>query len=112
MGRLSTTVVALALVGRAAARFDGLADTPPMGWNNWNAFACDVSEYLLLSTSERVVSLGLRDLGYNTVVLDDCWQDPAGRDAKGKVQPDLAKFPRGMNAISNTLHAQNLKFGM
>ncbi|CRK42655.1 hypothetical protein BN1708_008834 [Verticillium longisporum] len=112
MARHSTIVVALALVGRAASRFDGLADTPPMGWNNWNAFACDVSEHLLLSTSERVVSLGLRDLGYNTVVLDDCWQDPAGRDAKGKVQPDLAKFPRGMKAISDALHAQNLKFGM
>ncbi|RBQ97162.1 hypothetical protein VDGD_09373 [Verticillium dahliae] len=80
--------------------------------NNWNAFACDVSEHLLLRTSERIVNLGLRDLGYNTVVLDDCWQDPAGRDAKGKVQPDLAKFPRGMKAISDALHAQNLKFGM
>jgi alpha-galactosidase len=58
------------------------------------------------------VSLGLRDLGYEYVVLDDCWQDPHGRDKNGKLQSSLEKFPKGLNSISDHLHSQNLKFGM
>ncbi|TEA16702.1 Alpha-galactosidase [Colletotrichum sidae] len=105
-------VAALASVGRVAAVNNGLATTPPMGWNNWNAFACDVSEHLLLGTSERIVSLGLRDLGYDHVVLDDCWQDEAGRDAKGKLHPNLAKFPNGLKHVSDSIHGLGLKYGM
>jgi alpha-galactosidase len=45
-------------------------------------------------------------------VLDDCWQDPKGRDKKGKLHPALDKFPNGLNAISDHLHSQDLKFGM
>ncbi|TQN69807.1 Alpha-galactosidase [Colletotrichum shisoi] len=105
-------VAAIASAGRVAALSNGLADTPPMGWNKWNAFACDVSEDLLLSTSERVVSLGLRDLGYDHVVLDDCWQDANGRDAQGKLQPNLDKFPNGLNHVSDHLHSLGLKYGM
>ncbi|EFQ33731.1 melibiase [Colletotrichum graminicola] len=105
-------VAAIASAGRVAALNNGLAITPPMGWNNWNAFACDVSEDLILSTSERVISLGLRDLGYDHVVLDDCWQDENGRDAQGKIHPNLAKFPNGLKHVSDQLHAQGLKYGM
>jgi alpha-galactosidase len=80
--------------------------------NNWNAFGCDVSEDLLLSTAAKIVNLGLRDLGYNYVVLDDCWQDPSGRDEHGKLQAEPKKFPRGLKAISDDLHARGLKYGM
>lgn len=59
-----------------------------------------------------MVNLGLRDLGYNYVVLDDCWQDPKGRDKDGKLQPEPTKFPRGLKAISGDLHAMGLKYGM
>jgi alpha-galactosidase len=51
-------------------------------------------------------------LGYNYVVLDDCWQDPKGRDKNGKLQPALDKFPNGLNSISDHLHDQDFKFGM
>lgn len=83
-----------------------------MGWNNWNSFGCDVSEKLLLDTSAQLVHLGLRDLGYQYVVLDDCWQDPKGRDGTGKLQVDYSKFPNGLNAISEHLHGLGLKYGM
>lgn len=82
------------------------------GQNNWNAFGCDVSEDLLLGTSKQIVNLGLRDLGYQYVVLDDCWQDANGRDSNGKLQPELSKFPNGLKAISDHLHSQGLKYGM
>lgn len=58
------------------------------------------------------MSLGLKDLGYNYVVLDDCWQDVHGRDEKGKLQPDLSKFPHGLSFISDHLHSVGLKYGM
>ncbi|KAK4579836.1 hypothetical protein LTR86_000037 [Recurvomyces mirabilis] len=94
----------------AIATENGLARTPQMGWNNWNTFACDVSESLLLETSQILIDYGLRDVGYNYVVLDDCWS--AGRGADGYQIVDKMKFPRGMEHVSKSLHAQNLLFGM
>jgi alpha-galactosidase len=58
--------------------------------NNWNSLGCDVSEPLLLDTSKKLVDSGLRDVGYNYVVLDDCWSD--GRDEDGFLKEDLENF--------------------
>lgn len=101
---------ALALAALAHAVENGLARTPQMGWNNWNTLGCDVSESLLLDTSSLVVEYGLRDLGYNYVVLDDCWSEGRGKD--GYQIPDKSKFPRGMRAVADELHKQGLLFGM
>jgi alpha-galactosidase len=78
--------------------------------NNWNSLYCDVSESLLLDTSQILIEAGLRDLGYNYVVLDDCWSD--GRDETGHLLADLEKFPHGMKAVADHLHQQGLLFGM
>ncbi|CRJ85982.1 hypothetical protein BN1723_000049 [Verticillium longisporum] len=72
MAPLATTSTIVSLISVVSALNNGLARTPQMGWNNWNALGCDVSEALLLDTSRKLVDLGLRDLGYNYVVLDDC----------------------------------------
>ncbi|CAI6340570.1 unnamed protein product [Periconia digitata] len=108
----STAATATAIIAGVSAINNGLAVTPPMGWNNWNAFGCDVSEELLLTTSDQILGLGLRDLGYDYVVLDDCWQDVNGRDKNGKLQPELSKFPNGLRSISDHLHSQGFKYGM
>jgi hypothetical protein len=78
--------------------------------NNWNSLGCDVSESLLLDTSQKLVHSGLRDVGYNYVVLDDCWSD--GRDENGFLKVDLKKFPSGMNYVSDQIHSQGLLYGM
>lgn len=70
------------------------AVTPPLGWNNWNAFGCDVSEDLLIDTATRMTQIGLKDAGYQYVILDDCWSD--GRWENGTLKPDFDKFPNGM----------------
>jgi len=57
-----------------------------------------------------MVDLGLRDLGYQYVVLDDCWSQ--GRNASGYLEPIPAKFPNGMKYIADEIHARNMKFGM
>lgn len=90
--------------------YNGLGKTPQMGWNNWNAFACDVSEDLLIGTSEKIVKWGLKDLGYNYVILDDCWSE--GRNSSNYLIPDSKKFPRGMKHVADSLHSEGLLFGM
>ncbi|KAF2001676.1 glycoside hydrolase family 27 protein [Amniculicola lignicola CBS 123094] len=93
-----------------ASSYNGLNLVPQMGWNNWNAFHCDVSEDLLLSTAQSMIDLGLRDLGYNHLVLDDCWS--IGRNSSGYLVADYVKFPSGMASIADRLHSMGYKFGM
>lgn len=82
-----------------------------MAWNSWNHFACDISEDLIKQTVDSLVSLGLKDLGYNYVNLDDCWQ-AAERDESGRVVPDSKRFPSGMKALGEYIHSKGLKFGI
>ncbi|KAJ9669621.1 hypothetical protein H2201_000004 [Coniosporium apollinis] len=89
---------------------NGLARTPQMGWNNWNSLGCDVSESLLLDTAKKLIDAGLRDVGYNYVVLDDCWSD--GRGSDGYIRVDKKKFPNGMKSIAKHLHDNGLLYGM
>ncbi|MGW7002752.1 NEW3 domain-containing protein [Streptomyces sp. NPDC054933] len=95
----------------AAALDNGLARTPPMGWNDWNAFGCDVSEQLVEQTADKIVSSGLRAAGYRSVNIDDCWMAKA-RGADGDLVPDPAKFPHGMKGVADYVHAKGLKLGI
>ncbi|KAF2799513.1 glycoside hydrolase family 27 protein, partial [Melanomma pulvis-pyrius CBS 109.77] len=94
----------------SASSYNGLNLVPQMGWNNWNAFHCDVNESLLLSTAQQMVDLGLRDLGYNYIVLDDCWS--IGRNSSGYLVENPVKFPSGIKAIADQIHDLGMKFGM
>jgi alpha-galactosidase len=109
LGRLTGLV--LPLLGPAITwAQDGLALTPPMGWNSWNKFGCDVSEALIKETADAMVSSGMKDAGYRYVVIDDCWQ--VGRDANGRIQADPKRFPSGMKSLADYVHAKGLKFGL
>jgi len=87
-----------------------LARTPPMGWNSWNRFQCDVSETLIKETADAIVASGMREAGYQYVVIDDCWQ--ISRDASGTIVPDAKRFPSGMKALADYVHSKGLKFGI
>lgn len=89
---------------------NGLALTPPMGWNSWNKFACDVNEKVVRDTADAMVASGMRDAGYQYVVVDDCWA--AARDANGFITVDKDRFPSGMKALADYIHARGLKFGI
>ena len=96
---------------RPAAPLDnGLARTPPMGWNSWNHFACDVSSRLIRETADALVATGMRDAGYQYLVIDDCWQ--VARDREGRLVADSVRFPEGMKALADYVHARGLKFGL
>jgi len=87
-----------------------LASTPPMGWNSWNKFGCNVGEDLIRQTADAVVASGMKDAGYQYVVIDDCWQ--VERDSNGNIVIDAKRFPSGMKALADYVHAKGLKFGI
>ncbi|QDY11650.1 alpha-galactosidase [Micromonospora sp. HM134] len=95
----------------AQALENGVARTPPMGWNSWNSFGCNINEALIRQTADALVSSGMRDAGYQYVVVDDCWFNP-NRDSAGNLQGDPTRFPSGMKALGDYIHARGLKFGI
>ena len=103
-------VIFLLCVPLMAQKFDKMALTPPMGWNSWNRFGCDVNEQLIRETADAMVSSGMKAAGYQYVVIDDCWQGE--RDALGFIQPDPGRFPSGMKALADYIHSKGLKFGI
>jgi alpha-galactosidase len=111
---LVTLALGLATVvspGTAYALPDGLALTPPMGFNNWNATGCAIDEKLIRDTADIFVSQGLRDAGYRYVNIDDCWAAP-DRDANGRLTAHPDRFPSGIKAIADYVHARGLKLGI
>jgi alpha-galactosidase len=89
---------------------NGLALTPPMGWNSWNKFACNVTERTVRAVADAIVTSGMRDAGYSYVVVDDCWHGP--RDADGFITADKERFPSGIKALADYVHSKGLKFGI
>ncbi len=90
---------------------DKLALTPPMGWNSWNRFGCDINEKLIREIAEAMVTSGMKDVGYTYVVIDDCWMAP-NRDKQGNLQADPERFPSGIKALADYVHSKGLKLGI
>ena len=84
--------------------------TPPMGWNSWNAFACNIDESRIKAAADALVSSGMKDVGYQYVNVDDCWMN--GRDSSGNIRWDTAKFPAGIAGLASYVHDKGLKFGI
>ena len=93
-GIAGAAVITLASAPPAAALDNGLALTPQMGFNNWNATHCgsDFNEAMVKGIADLFVSSGLKNAGYQYVNLDDCWALP-NRDASGNLVPDPVRFP-------------------
>ncbi len=88
-----------------------LARTPPMGWNSWNTFGPGINETVVRETADAFVAEGLRDLGYEYVVIDDHWE-AMERDDDGRLAADPETFPGGMKALADYVHSKGLKFGI
>jgi alpha-galactosidase len=95
----------------AKALDNGLALTPPMGFNDWNSFGCNVDEQLIKQTADFFVSSGLKDAGYEYVNIDDCWSERQ-RSADGHIVPDPVKFPDGIKGTADYVHSKGLKLGI
>jgi hypothetical protein len=125
-GRLLAAVAAFALVPGVAvgvlaaaprpayALDDGLALTPPMGFNNWNTTHCTATfnEQLVTGIADLFVARGLKDAGYQYVNVDDCWALPARDPQTQRLVPDPVRFPHGIKFVADYVHSKGLKFGI
>ena len=84
--------------------------TPIMGWASWNAYRTDITEEAILSQARKLQELGLQDLGYVFVNVDDGWQNGRGED--GLVNINTTRFPSGMKALADTLHDMGFYAGI
>lgn len=91
-------------------KFEGLALTPPMGWNSWNKFQCNVDENMVRQQADAMVSSGMKAAGYTYINIDDCWH--GDRDSLGFIHPDAKRFPSGMKALADYVHSKGLKIGI
>jgi alpha-galactosidase len=121
VGAIALAALVLALAGLlyapvqratrpALALENGLARTPPMGWNSWNHFGCAIDEQIVRETADALVATGLRDAGYQYLVIDDCWQTGRGRD--GLIHASTRTFPSGIGALATYAHERGLKLGI
>ncbi|MEE4021815.1 glycoside hydrolase family 27 protein [Gordonia sp. PKS22-38] len=98
-------------IGGDGVAIEGLPAVPPMGWNSWNTFGCNITEQIVREQADALVVTGLRDAGYRHVIVDDCWVAPI-RAADGSLQAEPSRFPSGMAALGQYLHERGLKFGL
>jgi len=107
---LVASSAALLAPAASAQTSASLALTPPMGWNSWNKFGCNVSDKLIREMADAMVSSGMQAAGYQYVNIDDCWQ--VSRDASGTIVADPTRFPAGMKALADYVHSKSLKLGL
>lgn len=93
---------------------DGTGRLPALGWNSWNEYACNINDTVFLEVGQLIVSLGLKDLGYEYVNIDDCWSDRALRrdNDTQRIIVDANKFPLGISHVAEEVHALGLKLGI
>ncbi|WP_235530453.1 MULTISPECIES: alpha-galactosidase [unclassified Sphingomonas] len=89
---------------------NGLALTPPMGWNSWNKYGCNITEKIVRDMADAMAGNGMKAAGYSYIVIDDCWHGQ--RDANGFITANAEKFPSGIKALADYIHGKGLKFGI
>ncbi|KAH7311695.1 glycoside hydrolase superfamily [Stachybotrys elegans] len=112
--KLQVALLAMAMSAEALVSPDGTGRVPAMGWNSWNEYACDINETVFLEVSDLLVELGLKDLGYTYVNIDDCWSNKELRrdNTTQRIIPDYVKFPNGIDGLAKEMHAKGLKLGI
>ena len=88
-----------------------LAAKPPLGWNTWNTFSHAINDDLIRQSADAMIETGLKDAGYEYIVIDDCWS-LRERDENGRMIPDPEKFPNDIKAVADYVHSKGLKFGL
>lgn len=118
MRPLLSVVALIAAAGApgALAGPNGLTPTPPRGYSSWNLWHRNISARLFTETADALVASGLAAKGYTLVALDGGWWEGVDtgvlvRNATGFAQEDAAKFPDGVRAVADYVHARGLKWG-
>ncbi|KAJ5952664.1 Glycoside hydrolase family 27 [Penicillium vulpinum] len=88
-----------------------LSPAPPMGFNNWARFMCDLNETLFTETAQSMLDRGLLDVGYDRLTLDDCWMS-YDRAKDGSLQWDTEKFPNGIPWLAKFVNSKGFQLGI
>ncbi len=91
-------------------KYEQLGKTPPMGWNSWNRFGCNIDEATVMRQADAMAASGMKAAGYKYIVIDDCWHGE--RDKDGFIQADKQRFPSGMKKVADYVHGKGLLFGL
>ena len=103
------TMALLSKSGVQAVLYD--ATTPTMGWSSWYALGCeDMTAEKVMEQAELMLDSGLHDLGFEYVLVDDCWQERA-RNQLGFLDADKKRFPNGFKEISDYVHERGMLVG-
>ncbi|GLB45187.1 putative alpha galactosidase A [Lyophyllum shimeji] len=108
---LFTSALLLSKAPPTVALNNGVGRLPFMGYNTWNAYHCDINETVVLETARLMKSLGLSDVGYDHMNLDDCYSEK-NRSASGDIVANKQRFPSGMNHLTDEIHKLGLKAGI
>ena len=100
----------LAVPFSSRALTNSLALTPPMGWNSWNHYSCNISDAIIRNIANAMATNGMKAAGYQFINIDDCWQ--VSRDTNGVIVPDPTRFPNGIKALADYVHSKGLKLGV
>eukprot|EP00047_Mylnosiga_fluctuans_P015312 m.45174 g.45174 ORF g.45174 m.45174 type:complete len:436 (-) comp5862_c0_seq2:55-1362(-) len=117
-------VVLLAVLAVCAGIDNGVGWLPPMGWSTWNTFRFNISTTLIMQSADFMAKSALKTAGYEYILIDDGWpacaqggglekcQEPAPRDADGRIPIDQSKFPGGFKPLTDYVHSLGLKIGI
>ena len=111
MTKILLIVFSLAGLVSYSQKYNGLAQTPPMGWNTWNTFKTKFDEEIIKRIADQIVDSRMKDAGYQYIVLDDGWMSMT-RDSADNLVADPVKFPHGIKALAAYIHARGLKIGI
>ncbi|KAJ5431224.1 Glycoside hydrolase family 27 [Penicillium cf. griseofulvum] len=110
--RSMASLLALPLLPvQASVQNPGLAPAPPMGFNNWARFMCDLNETLFTETAQSMLDRGLLDVGYDRLTLDDCWMSH-DRAKDGSLQWDAERFPHGIPWLTKYMNSKGFQLGI
>ena len=113
MNMLTTLLLLTApLLASAIPGPGGIGKLPALGFNSWNAYRCDINEQKFLDAADLMISLGLKDAGYNYVNIDDCWSETSRDPVTKRLKPDLTRFPEGINGTAKKIHDLGMKIGI
>ncbi|KAK7451774.1 hypothetical protein VKT23_012453 [Stygiomarasmius scandens] len=114
MALLSLNIALLAILSntpRTLALDNGVGRLPFLGYNTWNAYHCEINETVLRSTADNMVKLGLQDVGYQYINIDDCYSEK-NRSADGNIVANATRFPSGMRNLTDYIHGLGFKAGI
>jgi len=122
--RIAAVLGGVGILAPVTEARNSLSKTPPMGWMSWELFRCDtdcaahpdhcISEKLYMGQTDALVSGGFVAAGYKGIHMDDCWEqkDPKRDPSSGELVPEPTRFPSGMKALGDYVHAAGASFGL